>query len=193
MFWIRWVHEGQHRKSDEDDRKSYQNVRAYRNVLVPIRLCHPANSSKPRRFCDFGMIYENHGSVPLNGGVEQRKALDITWCTRVKIAVAAPIPRVRVMTAVVVTPGVFRSCRNASRKSISTGAPHPVRDIRRSLWQYRSLVVREYAGYSSQGRSHSSPMGAAIFDRSLTSGDLGGHSVGGVQAMADRQHRRNYL
>src|SRR5690348_11656185 len=44
----------------------------------------------------------------------------ITWCTSVKIAVVAPIPSARVITAVVVTPGAFRSCRSASRKSAIT-------------------------------------------------------------------------
>src|SRR5580658_3256220 len=38
---------------------------------------------------------------------------------RVKIAVVAPIPNASVITAVVVNPGAFRSCRNASRKSAS--------------------------------------------------------------------------
>src|SRR5271169_2826263 len=53
----------------------------------------------------------------------------ITWCTSVKIAVVAPIPSASVTTAVVVTPGAFRSCRNASRKSPSTGPSDPISDI----------------------------------------------------------------
>jgi hypothetical protein len=33
------------------------------------------------------------------------------------------------MTAAVVIPGAFRSCRNASRKSPHTGPPNPIRVI----------------------------------------------------------------
>src|SRR3984893_431604 len=44
---------------------------------------------------------------------------NITWCTSVKIAVVAPIPSASVITAVVVNPSAFRSCRSASRKSAS--------------------------------------------------------------------------
>jgi hypothetical protein len=39
--------------------------------------------------------------------------LSITCCTRVKIAVVAPIPSPSVNTAVAVNPGDFRNCRNA--------------------------------------------------------------------------------
>src|SRR5215831_19159944 len=53
----------------------------------------------------------------------------ITWCTSVKMAVVAPIPSASVTTAVVVTPGAFRSCRNASRTSASTGPSEPIGDI----------------------------------------------------------------
>src|ERR1700735_4207728 len=76
-----------------------------------------------------------------SSGLVTGSDFSITWWTRVKIAVVAPIPRVRVMTAVVVIPGVFRSCRSASRRSPSTVAPYPVRDIRHSIWQYESLTV----------------------------------------------------
>src|SRR6201993_2797336 len=54
---------------------------------------------------------------------------NITWCTRVKMAVVAPIPRASVTTAVVVTPGAFRMCRNASRKSDSTGPSDTFGDV----------------------------------------------------------------
>ena len=64
-----------------------------------------------------------------SSGLVTGSDFSITWCMSVKIAVVAPIPSVRVITAVAVTPRVFRSCRNASRKSISTGAPNPVLDI----------------------------------------------------------------
>src|SRR5947208_3986693 len=67
--------------------------------------------------------------------------LSITWCTRVKIAVVAPIPSASVTTAVVVTPGVFRSCRNASRKSASTGASDPMVIFENCLQQYGYTVV----------------------------------------------------
>src|SRR5580693_7898913 len=96
----------------------------------------------------------------------------MTWCTRVKIAVVAPIPRVRVMTAVVVTPGAFLSCRNASRKSLNTGAPYRVLDIR-----------RVYADYRSRGHSCSSPIGPQISDRKVTS----------RTSMVDCQCRRELL
>ena len=45
------------------------------------------------------------------------------------MALVAPIPSASVTTAVVVTPGAFRSCRNASRKSANTGPSDPVDDI----------------------------------------------------------------
>src|SRR5215467_7615285 len=65
----------------------------------------------------------------------------ITWCTRVKMAVVAPIPSVRVTTAVVVTPGAFRSCRNASRKSASNDSSHPSGDIWNFPQQYVYTVL----------------------------------------------------
>jgi hypothetical protein len=37
---------------------------------------------------------------------------NITWCTSVKIAIVTPIPNASVITAVVVNPGTFRSCRS---------------------------------------------------------------------------------
>src|SRR5580693_8577167 len=58
-----------------------------------------------------------------SSGLVTGSDFSITWCTRVKMAVVAPIPSVRVMTAVAVTPGVLRSCRNASRNSISIVVP----------------------------------------------------------------------
>src|SRR5512141_2722616 len=47
----------------------------------------------------------------------------MTWCTRVKIAVVAPIPRARVIKAVAVNPGAFLMRRAASRKSASMRPP----------------------------------------------------------------------
>src|SRR5215831_5094285 len=69
----------------------------------------------------------------------------ITWCTSVNMAVVAPIPSASVTTAVVVTPGAFRSCRNASRKSASTGPSNPVGDVENSVRQYGSTpaIVHE--------------------------------------------------
>ena len=40
-----------------------------------------------------------------------------TACTRVKMAVVAPIPKARVSTAVAVKPGAFENCRIAYRAS----------------------------------------------------------------------------
>jgi hypothetical protein len=53
----------------------------------------------------------------------------ITWCTSVKMAVVAPIPSVSVTIAVVVTAGAFPKRRQAFRKSASTDASDPVRDV----------------------------------------------------------------
>src|ERR1700722_5038447 len=47
----------------------------------------------------------------------------ITWCTSVKIAVAAPIPGASVLTPVAVPPGSFRSWRSAARKSACPNPP----------------------------------------------------------------------
>src|SRR5215471_4780066 len=60
----------------------------------------------------------------------------ITWCTSVKMAVVAPIPSASVTTAVVVTPGVFRSCRNPSRRSASTDPSDVLGHIRKVLQPY---------------------------------------------------------
>ena len=59
---------------------------------------------------------------------------NITWCTSVKIAVVAPIPSASVIKAVAVNPGAFRSCRSASRKSVS------IRPLLYKVWtQLRQL------------------------------------------------------
>ena len=56
-------------------------------------------------------------------------------CTNVKIDVLAPIPSARVMMAVVVNPGAFRSCRIASRKSASIRSSRRLR----STLQYENM------------------------------------------------------
>jgi hypothetical protein len=43
----------------------------------------------------------------------------MTWCTRVKIAVVAPIPRARVMMMVAANPGEERSCRKECLRSLT--------------------------------------------------------------------------
>src|SRR5206468_6639628 len=58
-----------------------------------------------------------------SSGLVTGSDFSITWCTSVKIAVVAPIPSPSVMSAVVVTPGAFRNCRTASRKSGSKCPP----------------------------------------------------------------------
>jgi hypothetical protein len=72
--------------------------------------------------------------------------LSITWCTSVKMAVVAPIPNASVTTAVVVTPGAFRSCRTASRKSASTGPSGRIGDLQDSFEHYL-YTVRSRKGY----------------------------------------------
>ena len=69
----------------------------------------------------------------------------ITWCTSVKIAVVAPMPRASVMTAVAVNPGAFRSCRSASR---SPPAFLSLRVVGSAI-QDRRFSVREKLLYSS--------------------------------------------
>src|SRR5262249_52674114 len=66
----------------------------------------------------------------------------ITWCTSVKMAVVAPMPSASVITAVVVTAGVFRSCRSASRKSPSTGSSDFARCVRHPLPHYGTTPAR---------------------------------------------------
>jgi hypothetical protein len=63
---------------------------------------------------------------------------NITWCTSVKIAVVAPIPNASVITAVIVNPGAFRSCRSASRKSASIRPSQPACNPESSAMQYES-------------------------------------------------------
>src|SRR5215468_1882638 len=58
-----------------------------------------------------------------SSGLVTGSDFSITCCTSVKIAVVAPIPSARVITAVVVNPGALRICRNASRKSASINPP----------------------------------------------------------------------
>src|ERR1700722_19924857 len=87
-----------------------------------------------------------------SSGLVTGSDFSMTWCTRVKMAVVAPIPRVRVMTAVAVTPRAFRRCRNASRKSVSTGAPDPVRDIQHSLRHFGSTSATAGAGWNDLKR-----------------------------------------
>src|SRR5207248_8796326 len=65
----------------------------------------------------------------------------ITWCTSVKMAVVAPIPSVSVTTAVVVTAGAFRRCRQAFRKSGSIGASDPMGGICNTLPHYGYTVL----------------------------------------------------
>jgi len=60
-----------------------------------------------------------HNSAGLVTGSD----FNITWCTRVKIAVVAPIPSASIIRAVAVNPGAFRNCRAASRKSASMRPP----------------------------------------------------------------------
>src|ERR1051326_2421457 len=59
-----------------------------------------------------------------SSGLVTGNDFNITWCTSVKIAVVAPIPRVGVIPAVVVPPGVFRSGPDHGN-SRDNGGNHP--------------------------------------------------------------------
>src|SRR5580700_10002777 len=100
------------------------------NSLVLARKCLYASQENSEKSPSSPWVYppqlQQRTLSPIlhnSSGLVTGSDFSITWCTRVKIAVVAPIPSASVITAVVVIPGALRSCRSASRKSVNTGLP----------------------------------------------------------------------
>ena len=97
-------------------------VNELRRMLAEVLVGLPGEERKSRRRlpCVYPPQLQQRILSPIrhnSSGFVTGSDLSITWCTSVKMAVVAPIPRANVITTVAANPGERRSCRKECFKS----------------------------------------------------------------------------